>query len=56
MKHEQHIEAWTRYEVLSKLAIKTPGQSFYCELWTDFRLNLKDWNNIWGAAYLKSSD
>ena len=25
------MESWTTYEVYSKLAIKTPGQSFYCD-------------------------
>ena len=40
------------YEVCTKLAVKTPGQPFYCYLWTDFKLVFEDGNNARGATLL----
>ena len=41
---------------ISKLAIKTLEQSFYCKIWLDFTLVLEDQNNGSGATYLNSSE
>ena len=44
------------YEICSKLARKTPEEPFYCELWTNSKTVLEDWNDGKGATYVNSSD
>ena len=41
---------------ISKLAVKTPEQSFYSWLSADFKLVLEDRNNRLGATNLNSSE
>ena len=41
---------------ISKLAVKTPKQSFYSWLSADFKLVLEDRNNRLGATNLNSSE
>ena len=41
---------------ISKLAVKTPEQSFYSLLSADFKLVLEDRNNRLGATNLNSSE
>ena len=45
-----------RISDISKLAIKTLEQSFYCYLWKYYTLGLEDRNNGWGVTYLNSSE